>query len=119
MRSTLRNSGIILSCSLLAVLCACGSGGGNPNNGLAVNNPPVATAPVTAAGTSLTEYQSYTFTTKVSDPDIGDTIQKVTWTFSDDPTHSYDVVTAPFNSPSHAFNAASDAIVELKFSFRC
>ncbi|BDU73841.1 PKD domain-containing protein [Mesoterricola silvestris] len=110
MRFTLRNSGIILSALSLALLCACGGGGGNsPNNKVAVNAPPAATAPVVNANTnSLVEYKIYTFTTTTTDPDLGDTVASCAWNFGDgSPIQT--VTTAPF-TVQHAFRVASAAL---------
>ena len=102
MRSTLGNPGIILSGTLLALFIACGSGSNSPNNRLAVNSPPTATAPVAnPADASLLQYKTYIFSTTATDPDLSDTLASVTWDFGDG---SAPVVstTAPF-MVNHAF----------------
>ncbi len=108
MRSTLRNSGIMLSGTMLALLCACGGGGSSPNGGLTVNAAPTVTTPVVSpADASLLEYKTYTFSTNATDPDLGDSVASCTWSFGDgsDPVT---VTTAPF-SVQHVFLAPSSS----------
>jgi hypothetical protein len=82
MKTSLRGYGLILSVSLLAMLCGCG--GNTPSSSTAVSHPPVTTVPTwTPAGTSLSEYTLYTFTTSGSDPDIGVAVASYQWTFGD------------------------------------
>jgi hypothetical protein len=108
MRSTLRNSGIILSCSILALLGGCGGGGSNnPDSRFTTNDPPVATAPVVSTGEkSLLEYKTYTFTTTASDPNLGDSVASCLWDFGDG-SEKVSVTTAPF-SATHVFLATSN-----------
>ncbi len=109
MRFTLRNSGIILSATCLALLCACGGGGNSPSNKVAVNSAPSATAPVVNATTNtLVEYKIYTFTTSTTDPDLGDSVASCIWNFGDG-TPVQTVTAAPFTA-QHAFRSASNAL---------
>ena len=84
MKSILRGHGLILSASLLVALAGCGGGGNTPGAATATTHAPVATAPTwTPAGTSLSEYSVYTFSTTATDPDFGVGIASYQWTFGD------------------------------------
>lgn len=113
MRTTSRRFGIILTASLLAVLGGCGGGGSStPSSSLTVDNPPVATAPAVVGGaTSLSQYQSYAFSTTTTDPDLGDSVVSCLWDFGDGTTNT--VTTAPFTSPSHVFATAGSFTVSV------
>lgn len=106
MRSKLRTTGVILSCSILAFLVGCGSKSSSTNNALAENHAPVATAPTASVtGSTLAEYATTTFSTTTSDPDLGDTVASVTWDFGDG-SAAVVATNGPTFATPHVYNAA-------------